>query len=98
LSLNLIIKDEAKIDILEAYHWYENERVALGDKFRLELEETFKKILASPDLYKNYNKPIRVCMVKGFPYRIFYEVESDNIVIYAVYHFKRDPENLKTRK
>lgn len=33
-----------------------------------------------------------------FPYKIAYEVEGETIVVYAVYHDKRNPEKLTERE
>jgi len=30
---NLIIKEEAKEEIIEAYSWYENKQIELGERF-----------------------------------------------------------------
>jgi len=40
---------------------------------------------------------MRRALVRRFPYEILYEIENDEIIIYAIYHCARDPEVWKRR-
>ncbi len=41
---------------------------------------------------------MRRALVRRFPYQILYEIEIEEIIIYAIYHSARDPEAWKRRK
>ncbi len=40
---------------------------------------------------------MRRALVRRFPYEVLYEIEEDEIVVYAVYHCARDPKGWKRR-
>jgi len=35
--------------------------------------------------------------VRRFPFVIYYEIETDEIVVYAVWHYRRDPQGWQQR-
>ena len=45
------IEERAKIEISEAYDWYENQQVGLGVTFIEALQNAFKTILKTPNGY-----------------------------------------------
>jgi len=54
----------------------------------------WKGILAYPIVHRQ----MRRALVRRFPYQILYEIEIEEIIIYAIYHSARDPEAWKRRK
>jgi plasmid stabilization system protein ParE len=40
---------------------------------------------------------LRRALVRRFPYAVFYEVEPERIVVYAVFHCSQDPDKWKAR-
>lgn len=55
MSYVLEFKEEANLDIIEAYHYYEENRKGLGDEFLEHLDTYFERITENPD--KKRNKP-----------------------------------------
>jgi hypothetical protein len=49
---NLVIKQEAQQEIIEAYQYYESKLVGLGDKFKNQLDEYFILITENPFLFE----------------------------------------------
>lgn len=94
----LLVKEEAVQDMTEAFSWYEQKRMGLGVEFLDEVEEFFDHITRHPEHYQSYQNQ-RVAVLHRFPFRIVYEVEQEaTIVVYAVYHDKRDPAKLSHRE
>ena len=93
----ILIRPKAQTDIDSAYHWYEERREGLGDDFLLCVEESLEKISRSPHLYPLVHKNIRRALVRRFPYGIFYFQHENGIVILAVLHEKRHPEEWQKR-
>ena len=56
------------------------------------IEEVIDKISRSPHLYPIVHKTIRRALVRRFPYGIFYLQHENGIVVLAVLHEKRRPE------
>jgi hypothetical protein len=50
-SYQLMISDESRMDILDAYSWYESRLDGLGKDFERCLDTGFNRILQDPLLY-----------------------------------------------
>jgi len=94
MTYNLEIKAEADDEIFEAYSWYEQQVAGLGDRFILELESIFQKIVTNPQHYKTQSSVFRQASLKSFPFVIYFEVKKTAIIVYSVFHTKRKPKNL----
>ena len=44
MKYDLIIRPEARADLLDAFHWYQNRRDGLGYDFKLCVDEVIAKI------------------------------------------------------
>ncbi len=98
MRYELIIKAEAIHDMSLAFDWYEDKRTGLGSEFLDEVDKYFDRITQNPEHYQSYRNQ-RVAFMQRFPYKIIYEIEQKaQIVVYAVYHDKRDPEKLTERE
>jgi hypothetical protein len=52
----------------------------------------------NPHQYPVLHRQMRRALVARFPYEILYEVENEEVIIYAIYHCARDPEVWKRRR
>ena len=77
-----------------AYHWYERQREGLGDEFLDELDAAVARIEANPELFPSIRSDFRNCLTRRFPFSLIYTVESDRIVIHAVFDTRRAPSKL----
>ena len=93
----MLIRSDAERDDAEAYRWYEEQREGLGADFLLRFEEGLGKIQSAPATYPIVYKNVRRVLISRFPYGIFYIVESDLIVVLAVFHERRDPSAWQSR-
>lgn len=92
MKQNLIIKDKASEEIIEAYNWYEKQRIGLGEELFEEINEAFFIILSQPELFQKTYKSYRQFVLRKFPYVIVFEVENLDIIIYSFFHTKLNPE------
>jgi hypothetical protein len=97
MTYKILVKTEAILDIAEAIDWYEEKQIGLGTEFLDELERYFDKITHHP-LHYPPHRYLRVAVMQRFPYKIVFEIEESVVVVYAVYHHKRDPSKLSKRK
>jgi plasmid stabilization system protein ParE len=88
-----IIKEEANQEIIESYLYYETKSQGLGEKFLENLEIYFDRIQKYPKHYQIKRKPYREVFVKNFPFLIIYEIIENSIVVYAVFHTSKNPNN-----
>lgn len=91
---------EADKEYADAYIWYEDQQVGLGEKFIEAVNKKITDIAAQPELYGSKNKGYRETIVsKVFPFNIVYRIARKHKEIYvaSIYHNKRDPKK-KYRK
>lgn len=93
MKYHLIIKEEANQEIIDSYLYYENQSKGLGEKFLENLEIYFERIQKYPKHYQIKRKPYREVFVKNFPFVIIYEINENDIIVYAVFHTRRNPNN-----
>ena len=91
MAFRLEIRSLATIEILEAYDWYELQRVGLGAEFLNELENFYTSLQRNPSSYGFYNKPVRQGKIERFPYLVVFEVFEKLVVVYSVFMARQDP-------
>ena len=97
MNCYLTVRKEAELDINGAFEYYENKRIGLGYDFLLCIEECLSKVERNPEHYKIIYKELRRIAVRRFPYRIFYLVQSDLVIVTAVFHVRKDPQAWENR-
>lgn len=93
LSHELRLRPEALDDLRSAYLWCESKRPGLGEDFGLCVEAALALVQDNPLLGRQLQEKARRVLVRRFPYAILYEVEHRRIVVFAVFHGHRDPED-----
>jgi len=91
------IRPEAESDLLDAAQWYEQCRDGLGAAFLDEVLSTIHHIAEHPLLYARVHEDIRRVMIRRFPFGVFYLLEADRVIVFAVMHASRDPARWKER-
>lgn|SRR6185312_60313 len=99
MDYNIIISFEAEKDTNNAYCYYENQQTGLGERFLNELSFFYTKLKQHPQYYSftSENKTTRSVALRIFPYKIIYEINDKQVFVYAVYHFRQNPEELSKR-
>jgi plasmid stabilization system protein ParE len=89
---HIILKPRAILMVKEAYEWYEKQKKELGEEFLGELDTVYKKLKAHPQYYSKVKKDFRQCKLKRFPFVIIYQLSENQVLIFAVFHTKRNPK------
>lgn len=97
MTYTLGIREEAESDIAQSFVFYEEVRVGLGYDFLLCVEEGLAKIQRNPLNYKVAYKNLRRVAIRRFPYRIFYFVRDEVVVVTAVFHAHKNPQSWRKR-
>ncbi|MEA3241301.1 MAG: type II toxin-antitoxin system RelE/ParE family toxin [Pseudomonadota bacterium] len=90
--MNLRYTNKSKEDLEIAIAWYEKQRRGLGFEFLDCVEVAIKSIVERPELYQIYYSPFRGCIVRRFPFVIFYTIENDEIIVHSVFDSRQDPK------
>jgi plasmid stabilization system protein ParE len=87
----LIVRDEAEADITEAALWYEERAAGLGLELALEVRAAIRRAVENPRHYLllRQRPEVRRVLSRRFPYRIFFIVRDDAIVVFGVIHAAR---------
>lgn len=97
MNYRLLVSQEARLDIFDAFLWYENQRDNLGSELESSLEEGFKKIVTNPLAFQKQYDSIRIHFIDRFPYGIHYLIDDDSVRVFGVFHTHRDPNKWKER-
>ena len=97
MPLPIVFRPIAQLELDESISWYENKRVGLGAEFRIELEKHLERIANQPQRFRHIRGQVRRVVLQRFPYSIYFLPEVDRIVVLAVFHTRRAPQQLERR-
>jgi len=95
VSFTLRLLNSARAELTEAAGWYESREALLGQDFLDQVTACFEQIEADPTRFapdESFgDRVVRTCMVDRFPYRVIFEVRSEEVAILAIAHHRRRP-------
>jgi toxin ParE1/3/4 len=86
----LVIRPRAETDLREARDWYESQRAGLGEEFIAAIEAALRALARDPRRYTVYYRGFRRVFVRRFPYKLFYRLEDDRVIVFRILHARRD--------
>ncbi len=92
-ELSEIIRPVAELDISEALSWYDSVVSGVGAEFIKRLYDAIDYISRNPEIHPIVYKNIRRAFIRRFPYAVYYIYKKPNIIVLAVFHFKRNPKS-----
>jgi plasmid stabilization system protein ParE len=92
-----LVATEAELDIAEAYAWYEDRGVGLGEEFLSSVDACLEGVRRWPRMNAVVHEDFRRSLIRRFPYAVFYEQSESTVTIYAVFHTSRDPDKWRHR-
>ena len=99
MSYRLRIRLAAEADVAEAAQWYDQRQVGLGEKFVREVDRAIARVvenpLAFPVILRRHE--VRRALTERFPFRIFFSLKNEAVVVHAVLHGHRDDRHWKDR-
>jgi len=88
---------EAEIEFRESTLWYYTQQQGLELEFVRCIDECIERIKRTPALYPKVYKHLRRAVVKRFPYVVVYDFNGKEIIVFAVFHSRRDPKKFEKR-
>ena len=85
MKWRLVIRPRAETDLHKAQDGYERQRAGLGTSYSLILTLPFESLIRDPRLHPVYYRGFRRVLERRFPYKLFYILESDRIIVFAFY-------------
>lgn len=90
MSWRVIIRPNAEEDLAQAWTWYESQRSGLGDQLLIEIRTAIRLLETDPERRPFYYKDFRRLITHRFPYKIFYRLEGDRVIVFRILHAKRE--------
>ena len=97
MSLPVILRHEAEVDIQEARDQLESIRVGLGTQVLARVREVLARIEKMPELHGKVWQDVRAARLKQFRYIVYFIVLADRVEVLAVLHSARDPSAWQSR-
>ena len=95
--MNIRILPIANDDLLNGYHFYEQQEKGIGSYFLDSLFSDIDSLLVYHGVHSVFfNKYYRL-LSKRFPFAIYYTIENEDIIIYAVLDCRKEPAWIKGR-
>jgi plasmid stabilization system protein ParE len=88
---------EADADLTEAREWYSHQRAGLDLEFMDSVDEALSRVVRNPQSFPIVYRDLRRVVVRRFPFAVFYSLTSEQILVTAVFHSRRDPELWQSR-
>ena len=97
MSLSVVFRRIAKREFDDGISWYQDRREGLGQEFSIAVEQQLEKIALSPNKFACVRGDVRRAVLQRFPYSIHFIVEDERIVVLAIFHARRAPNQLEDR-
>jgi plasmid stabilization system protein ParE len=97
VTVEVRLRPEAEEDLAEAAAWYETQQAGLGSRFLDEVLAALATVADMPFMNAIIYRKTRRAWMRRFPFGIFYQVESDGVIVIAIIHGSRHPRRWQGR-
>lgn len=87
----VLLRPEARGELVEAWAWYEARRTGLGDSMVICVEAAVAMAARTPAAFQVVHGEVRRVLVRRFPYGVYFVVEDDAVVVLAIAHARSEP-------
>jgi hypothetical protein len=94
----LLILQQALSELKESRQYYNDQVSGLGNKFEAEIFELLGVIRRNPFIFQIKFSNIHEAVLLSFPFVINYEIIGREIIVYAIFHTKRNPGKKSKRR
>ena len=99
--MKIEILDEAELDLVDGFHFYEGQEAGLGWYFLDSLFSDVDSLLLYTGIHEKVYGYYR-CLSKRFPFAVYYSFDGEIVRVHAVLDCRRNPswirENLTKRR
>ncbi len=95
--MKITILPSASRDIIDGFNFYENQQPGLGSYFVDSLFSDIDSLISYCGIHSVvYNSYYRM-LAKRFPFAVYYSIEKNAIIVYAVLDCRRNPSWIRKR-
>ena len=92
---NILLLEEVKIDLKIAQEFYEKQNKGLGDYFKDSILSDIESLWLYGGIHPKVFGLYRL-LSKRFPYGIYYELQSDIVIIIAILDLRQNTKNISS--
>jgi len=97
MTYTLRFVPEIEEDITSGYTWYEAKARGLGEEFLRMFYTYAMEITRNPLLYPKVHSKFHRCLLRRFPYAVYFAIEDDQIIVFGLFHCVRDPRTIRAK-
>jgi plasmid stabilization system protein ParE len=97
VTSRVAFRPQARAEVRKAQAWYDKQVEGLGQEFGRALDAAVAAIAEHPQAFPKVYGEFRQCVMRRFPYSIFFRITAATIVVVAVHHHSRDPARWQER-
>jgi plasmid stabilization system protein ParE len=98
MIFDLAIEAEAEKEFKEAVAWYDAKKPGVGQRLARDVRDLLRKVSENPNRYRLVGRRTRTARVPDWEYSVYFVVkEPAKVVVTAIFHAKRNPEDLRRR-
>lgn len=97
MPFDVLIHDEADIEVRKAAYWYKQQRPGLEHEFLDEVDAALDRLSRTGDVMPVVYRELRCMYVQRFPYGIYYRIREARVTVVAVLHNRQDLSRLDER-
>jgi toxin ParE1/3/4 len=91
MPYGIVYKQLAQIEVAEAYAWYADPQINMGDSFLAELERADNYLAINPYLYPCVVGEVRRTNLHRFPYSLYFVIDGSKVSVLSCFHQHRRP-------
>ena len=95
--LKVIYQPDAEAELLEAVPFYGSREEGVEDPFLAAINRHVREIASAPQRFPKVGRDIRRCVVRKYPFIIFFKDHPDHVRILAIAHTSRHPDYWRAR-
>jgi hypothetical protein len=95
--MKIVILDEAKQDLIQGFHFYEEQGAGLGTYFITNLYADIESLRIYAGIHTKPYRDYYRLLSSRFPFAVFYKMEERIVFIYAVLDCRRSPAWIRDR-
>ena len=86
---------EVEMDVPNGRLWYEEKSPGLGEEFLRVFYACSQELTRNPLIHQTVHREFRRCLLRRFPYAIYFRVEDNVVIVFGLFHCARGPRRLR---
>ncbi|GAC1625098.1 MAG: type II toxin-antitoxin system RelE/ParE family toxin [Nevskia sp.] len=89
--MQLLVRPEARAELLDAQLWYEQRSPGLGFEFARAADAAVARALRTPLAFPRIEAEFRHVVTRKFPYSVIYHASESGLLVVSFFHHRRRP-------